>query len=130
METFLKILFTPVRLFFRTLVWFYDRFGSPGVAVTRAPERQAAVDAETKTWILYHFQSCPFCVRVRHQVTKLGLKIEMRDVLRNKEFEKELKDGTGLYQVPCLQIPSLDGPGQWMFESGDINEFLSQQFSK
>jgi glutaredoxin len=124
----LKVLLWPFRLLMSVLIPLYSRVFSPK-PIVRAPERQVQVDSETRGLVLYHFEACPFCVKVRRHVQRLGLKIEMRDVKKDKGFKKELLEGGGEFQVPCLRIRKQDGTDQWMYESGDINDYLSSRFA-
>jgi glutaredoxin 2 len=73
---------------------------------------------------LYHYFSCPFCALVRRVVDRLGLPIELRDILESSQRRQELVDATGRRTVPCLRIESEDGEVQWMHESRDIVAYL------
>lgn len=96
--------------------------------VVRSQADQTRLDEQTKQLILYHFEACPFCVKVRRKIAKLGLHIECRDVRRNEHYKKELCDGGKVFQVPCLRIAQPDGSVQWMYESSDINAYLEARF--
>ncbi len=89
---------------------------------------QARVNAQTKMLALYHFEGCPFCLKVRREIHRLGLDIEMCDIKKQREFEEELVKGGGEYQVPCLKITSGEGQIQWMYESSVINQYLKSRF--
>lgn len=83
---------------------------------------------------LYHFQSCPFCAITREVIkglekgamNKKALKIEQKDILKHAEFRKELIQGGGKPQVPCLKIEADNGTIHWLYESSDIIDFLHQ----
>ncbi len=95
---------------------------------TRSPEEQRRVDEETAGLSLYFFPACPFCIKVRRRIRRLGLKIEERDIHRNRDWAQELGAGGGAVQVPCLRIES---PGQktaWLYESADIANYLEQRY--
>jgi glutaredoxin len=94
----------------------------------RSKEAQEKVDAQTKSMILYHFEACPFCLKVRRVMGRLNLTVEMRDTKRNKDYASELLNGGGKPKVPCLRIAKGDGSVQWMYESSDINAFLEKEF--
>lgn len=96
-------------------------------AKERSAEAQAEVERQCRDLALYQTQSCPFCVKVRHEIDRLGLPIELRDVGRNPDYRKELIEGGGRGMVPCLQI-SEDGQIKWMYESEDINRYLRRRF--
>ena len=66
--------------------------------------------------ILYHFPTCPFCVRVLNFIAQNDIKlIELRDISANISFNKELFKLTGRGQVPVLFID-----GTPLYESLDI----------
>jgi glutaredoxin len=98
-------------------------------SLTRPAQLQATVDERTKNLALYQFQACPFCIKVRMSIKRLGLNIEYRDVLKNKAYEDELIKFGGQRQTPCLKIRKPDGSTQWMYESSDIINFLEQSFA-
>lgn len=78
-----------------------------------------------KNLALYHFQSCPFCGITREAIKYMsGLKIEQRDILKVPEYRKELIQGGGKPQVPCLKIEAENGTIQWLYESRDIIQYL------
>ena len=76
---------------------------------------------------LYQYEACPFCVKVRRGMKKLGLDIELRDA-KDGKIEKELIEQGGQDQGPCLRIQKNDGSVQWMYESSDILEYLAKRF--
>ena len=73
---------------------------------------------------LYHYQGCPYCTLVRDAMARLGLEIELRDVLQNADYRKELIAATGRQMVPCLRIEEASGDVRWMHESRDIIRHL------
>lgn len=109
------------------LINFFCRLIAPKPAGLRSPQLQAEVDAQTKNLILYHFNSCPYCLKVRWTIKCLGVQIEMRDILQDEDYERELVEGGGFSQVPCLRIANGDGV-QWLYESSDIVAYLRQRF--
>jgi glutathione S-transferase len=70
---------------------------------------------------LYHFESCPYCAKVRVVIDELGLKskIKYHDTLKDPAAEKRLVEMNGDDQVPCLVID-----GKPMLESDDIVAWL------
>lgn len=96
-------------------------------AVQRSAEAQATVDAATAGMALYHYDSCMFCARVRQAISALGLRIDLRDVLRDAGHRDALITGGGRSTVPCLRIDD-DGRTTWMYESSDIIRYLKERF--
>lgn len=69
--------------------------------------------------ILYKYDSCPFCLRVRRVLDRTGIEVELRDVRTSDDARRELLEATGRTQVPCLFID-----GTPLFESADISRWL------
>ncbi len=125
----MKIFFRLVRAILGPLLLAGERWFSPK-ALQRSPEEQSKVDQLTSQLALYQFETCPFCMKVRREIKRLGLQIELRDARNNETYRDELVRGGGELQVPCLKIPDPLGKGgyRWMYESDDINAYLRQQF--
>ncbi|MFT6958849.1 MAG: glutaredoxin [Halieaceae bacterium] len=97
-------------------------------SIQRDPEQQATIDSQTKTLTLYQYEACPFCVKVRREMKRHGLNIEVRDVKRNDVAKQELLAGGGDLKVPCLRIAEGERGFQWMYESQDIIGYLEGRF--
>ena len=94
----------------------------------RSSDEQKIVDVTTAKLALYQFAACPFCVKVRRQMKRLSLDIETRDA-KKSAIAADLKQHAGRVKVPCLRIENQNGDVQWMYESSDINAYLSDKFS-
>jgi len=92
-------------------------------------EVQKQLDEQTQDMALYQFNACPFCVKTRRAIRRLGLNIELRDAKNNPQFKTELIEQGGEYKVPCLAI-SENGETRWMYESDDIISYLNQRFTQ
>ena len=75
--------------------------------------------------VLYKFDACPYCVRVKRAIEQLQCseQIEHRDTRLEPRWRGDLLARTGRTQVPCLFIN-----GEPLFESLDIVAFLKQHF--
>lgn len=105
--------------------------GSESSAGTRASshhDQPADSEPAAPDLALYHYASCPFCVRVRRALSRLGVEVELRDVRKDRDHARELIEGGGKSQVPCLRIEREDGV-EWMYESGDIVRYLESRFA-
>ncbi len=91
-------------------------------------ETQERLNLATKNMALYQFHACPFCVKTRRAIRRLGLNIEIRDARNNPKWKQQLVEQGGRYQVPALFIDDENG-GRWMYESRDIIAWLEQEFS-
>ena len=96
--------------------------------VTRSAEQQASVDEASKNLALYQFKACPFCIKVRKEIARLGLIIETRDAQHDPQHRAALEAGGGQVKVPCLKICQEDGSEQWLYESDDIKAWLQERF--
>lgn len=76
------------------------------------------------SFALYYYDACPFCQRVLRILPKLGVEVELRDILTSSEHRQELRKATGRNTVPCLRLTK-DDDSQWMFESADIIRYLT-----
>lgn len=91
-------------------------------------ERFAPARTAEETLVLYHFDSCPYCARVRSAIDRLGLDIEMRDIRLDPEHWDALVAARGRGTVPVLKIESPDGTERWMPESADIIDYLDRHY--
>ena len=121
-------IFKPIRWVLGQIIIFIDWVTRPK-PLQRSAEEQAEVDSQTKNMALYHFQMCPFCVKTRRQIRRLGLNIENRDARNDPKWNQELIDEGGKYQVPCLKITKDDGSVEWMYESSEINQYLDERYA-
>lgn len=96
----------------------------------RTPDAQKNVDAACKKLALYQFNTCPFCIKVRQEMRRLSLSIELRDTQGSKQHRDTLLAQGGSPKVPCLSITSDDGSVKWLYESRDIMAYLDQRFAK
>lgn len=101
----------------------------PPRSIVRSEEDQKYIDQNTQYLKLYQFNACPFCVKIRRVIKRLDLKIEIRDVLKNPQFEQELIEKGGKRQVPCLRIMDQNGSVEWLYESSAIQTYLENKFT-
>lgn len=100
-----------------------------GGQLKRSAEEQARVDAELQNMALYQFTACPFCIKTRRAIYKMGLKIETRNASGDTPARKELEQQGGKIQVPCLRISELGKDEIWMYESKEIIQYLEKRFT-
>lgn len=127
MRILIRYFFRGVRLVLAPIMLISEKLSTP-TAVDRTPEQQALVDQECQRLALYQFRSCPFCIKVRKEIARLGLKIELRDAQLDPAHKQALLAGGGKVKVPCLKITHDDGREEWMYESDTINTWLHKQF--
>lgn len=117
-----------IRWLLGRLILLFDALFTPKPKV-RPSEVQHEVDAQTRSLKLYQYLACPFCVKTRRAIRRLGLKIETRDALHDPTYREELITQGGKAQVPCLQITHDDGRVEWLYESSDIITYLQSRFA-
>ncbi len=98
-----------------------------------SPKREASVqneiDVETQSLSLYQLPACPFCVKVRRDMKRNGLNIEIRNINGKNNYREELINEGGKRKVPCLKIAGDNGKFEWLYESNDIITYL-QKFAR
>lgn len=71
--------------------------------------------------VLYHAAYCPYCIRVRHFMSKNNISVPEKDTSRNPDARRELIEAGGKGQVPALMID-----GHVLYESNDIIQWFKQ----
>ncbi len=130
MKYIIRWFFRGVRWVMSPIVILLDRLTTPK-GIVRPPAEQAKVEEAVKGLALYHFPSCPFCIKTRREMARLSLPIELRDAQHDLARREELLQGGGEAKVPCLRIETLhDGERkvEWMYESADIIAYLRRRF--
>lgn len=128
MKWFFRIFFRTLRVVLTPVMLFWEQVAAPP-GTTRQPEDQRRVDQETGKLQLYQFQACPFCIKVRREMRRLSLNIELRDAQKDATARAELLQGGGEVKVPCLKITDEQGNSRWMYESADIIRYLQERFA-
>ncbi|WP_394424465.1 glutaredoxin family protein [Vreelandella stevensii] len=127
MRIIVRYFFRGLRVLLAPVMLVSEKLSTPR-SVERSAEKQAEVDAACEALALYQFRSCPFCIKVRKEMARLGLKIELRDAQLDPDHKQALLEGGGKVKVPCLRIAHEDGREEWLYESDEINRWLHQRF--
>lgn len=127
MRILIRYFFRGVRLVLAPIMLISEKLSTPK-SVERTTEEQEKVDQACKRLALYQFRTCPFCIKVRKEIARLGLNIETRDAQLDPAHKQDLLEGGGKVKVPCLKIEHEDGRTEWLYESDDINRFLHARF--
>lgn len=123
----IRIFFKGVRLLLTPFMLLWAKLGTPK-GMERPSETQQNIDLECSKLALYHFKTCPFCIKVRHEMARLSLPIPLRDAQHDPDLRNELLQGGGKVQTPCLRTIDDQGNIRWMYESNDIIKYLQQRF--
>tara|TARA_B100001059_G_scaffold235846_1_gene283262 strand:- start:43489 stop:43839 length:351 start_codon:yes stop_codon:yes gene_type:complete len=97
-------------------------------AIARDAAQQLSVDENCQNLALYQFSACPFCIKVRKEIARLGLNIEKRNAQHNQQYRNELAEAGGKVKVPCLRVSQPGQPVTWLYESADIISYLQRHF--
>jgi glutaredoxin len=128
MKWLFRIFFKTLRAILTPVLLLLERLSAP-MGLIRTPEAQAEVDRQCADLALYQFRSCPFCIKVRQEMRRLSLNIELRDAQHGAAHRDALLQGGGKAMVPCLHIRDAQGNSRWMYESGDIIAYLRGRFA-
>lgn len=128
MKWVFKIFFKTIRLIIGPIILFIDWITTPK-GIKRSQTEQQKVDDDVSKMILYQFNTCPFCIKVKRNNKRLSLKIENRDAQHNPVHREELLQGGGKIKVPCLKIIDEKGNDNWLYESNDILQYLQERFA-
>jgi glutaredoxin len=123
----MKIFFRTLRLILMPFMLLWSALAKPK-GIVRPPEVQNKIDQDCEKLALYHFKTCPFCIKVRHEMARLSLPIALRDAQHDTAHRDELMLGGGKIQTPCLRITDQTGKVQWLYESKEIISYLQQRF--
>ncbi len=127
MKFLFRTFFKTLRLVLGPVLLLKERLTAPQ-GLVRTPEAQQAVDRQCRDLALYQFRICPFCIKVRQEMRRLALDIELRDAQHDAVHREALLAGGGRAMVPCLQICDAQGNSRWLYESGDIVAYLRERF--
>ena len=63
-------------------------------------------------------------MKVRREIKRQSLNIELCDAQHNQEHRQQLLEGGGQIKVPCLKISKQDGDPIWLYESSEVIRYL------
>lgn len=127
MRLFIRLFFRFIRLILTPFMLLAEKLTTPK-AIVRSKAEQQDVDAACRQLALYQFNACPFCIKVRKEMARLGLNISKRDAQHNQQYRSELETAGGKIKVPCLRIETSAGDTEWLYESTAIIAYLQQRF--
>lgn len=127
MKFVIRSFFRALRLALTPVMLISEKLSTPK-AIARTPEEQAALDLAASKLALYQFRACPFCIKVRKEMSRLGLKIETRDAQHDQTHRTTLETQGGRVKVPCLLIQHENDQQEWLYESDAIRAWLRERF--
>ena len=128
MKLAVKLFFRLIRILLHPVMLLWE-FATTPKGVARGVVAQQQVDQQCRSLVLYQFKTCPFCIKVRREINRLSLPIELRDAQKNSQNRGALLSGGGKIMVPCLMFKDENGKENWLYESAEINQYLYSRFS-
>jgi len=128
MKLFFRYFFKTLRFFLEPVILLWDKL-TPPKGIERSEQEQNDMDQRTKNLALYQFNTCPFCIKVRRQIKRQSLNIQLLDAQYNQQHRAELLNDGGEIKVPCLKMTSDSGDVSWLYESNDVIRYLQDEFN-
>ena len=128
MKLVIRVFFKSLRILLIPFMHLFEFVTTPR-GMVRGDVAQQEVSQQCRNLALYQFTTCPFCIKVRREINRLSLPVELRDAQKNAQNRAALLQGGGQVKVPCLQIKDDKGNVQWLYESTAIIQYLHQRFS-
>ena len=128
MKTFIRFFFRSLRTGLGPVKLLKEKLTQPK-GVSRPPATQQKVDQQCKSLTLYQYQTCPFCIKVRQEMSRLSLNIQRIDAQHDGPDRQALLKGGGQTKVPCLKITDKAGKTQWLYDSEKIIAYLRGRFA-
>ncbi|WP_025822528.1 glutathione S-transferase N-terminal domain-containing protein [Shewanella marina] len=116
-----------IRWILARLILFFN-FAFPASRKKHNAAVQQQLDLQTQALKLYQYPACPFCVKVRRGIRRLGLNIELVDA-KQEQNKQILASQGGKIKVPCLRIEQ-DNKVTWLYESNDILAYLQDNYGQ
>lgn len=127
MKIFIRFFFKTLRVILGPVMLLKETITRPQ-GMARPPAAQAAADRQCESLVLYQYKTCPFCIKVRQEISRLSLRIRRIDAQHEGLDRQELLQRGGQAKVPCLKITDSAGNSQWLYDSEKIMAYLRGRF--
>ena len=128
MKIITRTFFKTLRIILGPVMLLKEKLTRPS-GVSRSQAAQQSVDLQCQDLALYHYKTCPFCMKVRHEMARLSLHIRRVDAQAAGLDREELTREGGQTKVPCLKITDATGSSQWLYDSEKIVAYLRGRFA-
>ncbi|WP_413439322.1 glutaredoxin family protein [Sulfuriferula sp. GW1] len=128
MKWFFRMFFKTLRIVMTPFMLLWEKATTPK-GMARPAGAQQLVDRQCQNLALYQFRTCPFCIKVRREFSRLSLDVALLDAQKLPQHREALLQGGGRIKVPCLKITDEQGNSQWMYESSAIIQYLHGRFA-
>lgn len=127
MKIFIKLFFKTLRVLLGPVMLLKEKVTRPKGQM-RPQAAQEKTDQQCQSLVLYQYKTCPFCIKVRQEISRLSLKIRRIDAQHEGRDRQELLQRGGQAKVPCLRITDYAGNVQWLYDSEKIIAYLRGNF--
>jgi glutaredoxin len=128
MKIIIRTFFKTLRIILGPVMLLKEKLTRPQ-GIVRAHAAQQQADMQCQNLALYQYKTCPFCMNVRQEISRLSLNIKRIDAQhQGADRQALLKDG-GQTKVPCLKISDGAGASQWLYDSAEIIAYLRGRFA-
>jgi glutaredoxin len=128
MKLIIRSFFKLVRIILGPVMLLKEKLTRPK-GVVRSAAAQQSIDAQCQGLALYQYKTCPFCMKVRQEMTRLSLNIQRVDAQPPGVDRDTLTREGGQTKVPCLKVTDAAGQSQWLYESDKILGYLRGRFA-
>lgn len=128
MKIFIRLFFKTLRIILGPVMLLKETITRPK-GLVRPQAAQEKVNQQCQNLVLYQYQTCPFCIKVRQEMRRLSLNIQRIDAQHEGPNRAALLQHGGQTKVPCLKITDQAGSSQWLYDSDKIVAYLRGRFS-
>ena len=128
MKIIIRTFFKALRIVLGPVMLLKEKLTRPRGIVRSRAEQQSA-DLQCQSLVLYHYKTCPFCMKVRQEMARLSLNIQRVDAQPQGADRDTLTREGGQTKVPCLKITDAAGKSQWLYDSDKIIGYLRGRFA-
>jgi len=127
MKIFIRFFFRTLRTLLGPVMLLKETLTRPK-GLSRPPAAQEKADQQCQSLVLYQYKTCPFCIKVRQEISRLSLTITRIDAQHEGPDRQALLQGGGQAKVPCLKITDAAGNSRWLYDSEKIVAYLRGRF--
>jgi len=127
MKIFIRFFFRTLRILLGPVMLLKETLTRPK-GLSRPPAAQEKADQQCQSLVLYQYKTCPFCIKVRQEISRLSLNIPRIDAQHEGPDRQALLQGGGQAKVPCLKITDAAGNSRWLYDSEKIVACLRGRF--
>ena len=128
MKIIIRTFFKILRIVLGPVMLLKEKLTRPQ-GIVRSQTAQQSADLQCQSLALYHYKTCPFCMKVRQEMARLSLNIQRIDAQPPGANRDALTREGGQTKVPCLKITDAAGKSQWLYESDKIIGYLRGRFA-